>query len=126
MREIKYRGKCIETGKWIRGSLLITDVDTEIADEKSCIRSRRSVDPDTVGEFTGLKDSNGNDIYEGDILKYETPKYPNHKPYVIKWSEEDCCFECVNEDNFMLPSVWGEMEILGDIYDNPDLLEGSV
>lgn len=76
------------------------------------------------GEFTGKCDIHDDEIYEGHILKYENPKYPNHKPYVIRWSEEDCCFECVNSENFMLPSVWGEMEIIGNIIDNPELLKG--
>jgi len=77
-----------------------------------------------VMQYTGYKDRNETEIYEGDILKYENPKYPNHKPYVIKWSDDDCGFECVNSENFMLPSVWGEMEIIGNIYDNPELLKG--
>ncbi len=126
MRTIKFRGKSLETGKWIKGSLLINEDGAEIADESSCIRSLISVDLETVGQFSEKTDLKGNEIYEGDILEYKNPDYQNHKPYVERWSEEDCCFECVNEDNFMLPGVWGEMKIIGNVVENKELLNEEV
>jgi len=131
MREIKFRGKSIKSNDWVKGSLFYdkdgrafiaqTRVDKYVIESKNAEwwdMDEIEVDPATVGQFTGKHDVHNNEIYKDDILKYENPDYPNHKPYVIRWSEDDCCFECVNSDNFMLPVVWGEMKIIGNVFDN--------
>lgn len=110
MREIKFKAQN-DKGNWVYFS--IWDVNPPLKSEN--FRN--------LCEFTGLLDVKGNEIYEGDILKYDNPKYPNHKPYVVRWSEEDCCFECVNKENFMLPSVWRDMGIIGNELENPELLK---
>lgn len=139
MREIKFRGKSLETGQWTKGSLFYdrnghtfiaqTRVDKYFIESKNAEwwdMDEIEVDPATVGQFTGKYDIRGQEIYNDSILKYENPDYPNHKPYVVRWSEEDCCFECINSENFMLPSVWCEMEIIGNVFDNPGLVGKDV
>lgn len=65
-REIKFRGKQIDNGEWVYGYLADEDY---INDINSIDLSSIEVDRDTIGQFTGLLDKNGKEIYEGDIVE---------------------------------------------------------
>lgn len=65
MREIKFRGKRLDNGKWVYGYLAD---ENYINDINTFDLSSIEVDSDTVGQYTGLNDANGKEIYEGDII----------------------------------------------------------
>lgn len=119
MREIKFRAWNFDL-KEMSLPFYIGSALSEYADQKYLM------------QYTGSKDRNGKEIYEGDILKYNGEKcphcemllYSDHKNYEIKWNNEMSWFECVNDENDMSANIWKtDMEVIGNIYENPELLK---
>lgn len=149
MRTIKFRGKDIETDEWLYGDLFqplgrfpsIINTEPDINGKVAYIQT--SVKKDTVEQFTGLLDKNGKEIYEGDIVKNkEVGGYGLEYIGVVRYYKEDCRFgidltatnkfakrclfsvgECSFNDGYCTIKYYNEYEVLGNIFDNPELLK---
>jgi len=143
MREIKFRVFNLASKKMTKPFTLdeyATDQDGEFGDQNFILHFYESpydlphqVKSNPLMQFTGLKDKNGKEIYDGDILSHPTycnfdfsGKYTND----VKWGEtgdsdgysHDKHFEwIVGEDS--LADVYEQSEIIGNIYDNPELIK---
>ena len=84
------------------------------------------VDIDTVGQSTGLFDKNGTEIFEGDALKNND--YPN-QTFICKHSRLQASFQAESLNGLLTLSLWKDEErdwqVLGNIYENPELVEGD-
>ncbi len=149
MKEIKFRAKRLDNGEWVSGSGLLVaddfcviDRETEMyVDEKyewagntHFFRVAGAMcDLKTIGQYTGLKDKNGKEIYEGDVLEITAldflDKAKNKKNFIVKYENGFIC-HIVNE-----PHCWMhfktacekssyKLKKIGNIYDNPELVEG--
>ena len=128
-REILFRGKCVDNGEWIEGNLLTyPSGDTRIAvtvsghKNPAIYGSLEFVIPETVGQYTGLTDKNGKKIFEGDITKHRSNYSDNDVIAVVTYS--DGYFLAMTEDNAGF-NLSDRLEVIGNIHDNPELLEVS-
>lgn len=115
MREILFRGKTLENDRWIDGDLRHWPSGAVGIHDEATKRTIK-VDPETVGQYTGLKDKDGKPIFEGDIVFIPGVGYG-----VIGYDR--ACFTLGLVECGLCVSEQSEREILGNIHDNPELME---
>lgn len=124
-----YRGKRVDNGEWVDGDLIHRQIwgralaIIRISDDGFEHYEEYEVIPESVGQFTGLTDKNGNKIFEGDIVKVTTGIEGYKSTYhsaiqEVKYNAESGIAVFLPFDN----SDMVEVEVIGNIYDNPELL----
>jgi hypothetical protein len=132
MTKYIFRGKRVDNGEWIYGNLSwftdnssveITRVERPNGNEKWT----RVVDAETVGQYVGLCDKNGNKIFEGDIVIFNRGRnLPNTipRPLQVFFDDRNAQFTCFRSPYATLQKdQMSECEVIGNIHDNIELLE---
>lgn len=137
MRKILFRGKRVDNGEWILGSLIKVKIknatawiifkpDFAFTNDGMKSLGHAHVDPETVGQCVGLKDMNGKWIFEGDVLEHHIQGNILVNRGVVNWDAKNARW--AHQLNTMNPCFYMHnpetVEVIGNIHDNPELLEG--
>lgn len=146
MREILFRAKRKDNGEWVEGSLIQSPYMGEIRswistpEDKTRLRAIATyygdwraveVGTDTICQYTGLTDKNGNKIWENDIIGY-WDTYSTENGYAeadcvgaVLWDDETLSFQVTERLSAESYEVLDECSVIGNIFDNPELLKGE-
>ncbi len=136
MREYLFRGKRTDNGEWVYGHHVhYDDIKDNGKDDCDYIVEKhngeyfpfREVDPETVGEYIGLTDVDGTKIFEGSILQSENYEDGDEVGAVV-WNDYDCAYWVHSEKYgwwMGLHDPVNGWKVIGNIHDNPELLNGE-
>ena len=123
MREITFRAKRKDNNEWAYG-----DLEHNGKGEMKWVNGDEII-PETVGQFTGLTDKNGKKIFEDDIVRYETIAHNGYEGiYKVVFEDRNGCgyfgiaYSDIETCVFCYSTPASQMDIIGNIYDNPELL----
>ena len=139
MREIKFKGKRLYDGKWVYGSLFYENgftyiiFKTYVKDTKfQSDGGKATVDywgirANTESQYTGLKDKNGVEIYDGDIISHISNTDPYFQNLEVHYRVGAFCLK--NENEGLMGTIYqihpSLYKVIGNIHDNPELLKGE-
>ncbi len=135
MREIEFRGKRIDNNEWIYGYLIVDEISDKyyIFSKGNCCNETDKIGeegvlhiltfeviPETIGKYTGLKDKNGKKIFEGDIFSLGDKRIL----YIVEWIDNGFQGRQNGNSSTVGLTYWNsDIEVIGNIYDNPELLK---
>lgn len=125
-REILFRGKAVNTEKWLYGDLVLYQGHTQIwTTDIDGGKWNYLVESDTVGQYTGMTDKNGTKIFEGDILQcaWNTKIFLYYDDYHLQFRGKEISTDLhpCEIDYY----GYSKIEVIGNIHDNPELLKGA-
>lgn len=143
-REIKFRGKNRGTGEWIYGGFIPADYSYWQEPSIANLNRRFVIIPETLGQFTGYKDKEGREIYEGDILEDMSENTVTYKRLrmIVRFGEFNALEAGLLNPGFFVEipedkdtSIWSKslmywldgdgVRVIGNVFDNPELLEAK-
>lgn len=121
-REILFKAKRFDNGEWVEGYLMDEDyINIPFNELGGRFDEPIEIEPDTICQYTGLTDKNGKRIWENDILALGDIKW------IVAWSVSECCYVAKDITNNvsigLLNIVKIKSVVMGNIFDNPKLLE---
>lgn len=142
MREIKFRGCRTLNGEWVYGNLMIrrecspvTETETTelytayyIVPFDGLDYYEDEVNPSTIGEYTGLKDHHGKEIYEGDIVRATSLSISTlgaFRDTIVKYNSDAGAYilVCGNRSSYLYVMAEHVLEIIGNIHENPEMIK---
>lgn len=122
MRKILFKAKRLDNGEWVEGYLMDEDyINIPFNELGGRFDEPIEIEPDTICQYTGLTDKNGKRIWENDILALGDIKW------IVAWSVSECCYVAKDITNNvsigLLNIVKIKSVVIGNIFDNPKLLE---
>ena len=126
-REILFKAKRKDNGEWVEGCIVIDQSRFDrfkyrIQPIESGVLYAHPIDPDTLCQYTGLTDKNGKRIWENDILRNKKGDMG-----VAQWFEEHAAFMIWNKTKncvcYLAENDFSKIEVNGNVFDNPELLE---
>ncbi len=130
-REIKFRGKRVDNGEWLYGSLMISKFKDNknpkyyISQFLGNYTYDHKVHPETVGQFTGLHDCEGKEIYEGDVVSVHHVDVGTSSVGIVKFSNGAFDIEFENTPDETCYFDYENSTVLGSIHSNPNILNGG-
>ena len=124
-REILFRGFNSKHKEWRYGYYFVNRdqhfiVEDKIETNPLLSEEDFAVNPETIGQYTGLTDKNGVKIFEGDIISIGDPNIR----YIIMWRNDGFCAKQIGASSYIGLTYWAsDIEVLGNVIDNPELIK---